>query len=104
MKVENDVFPCGYCRQQFRPGPGGPARRSPAGPDRGGVQARRRATPDRTGVCPCCKSYMPDIATRRINTAYVNDELNWQTSCGECFLETVDHYNELWDTYWSEVM
>lgn len=40
------------------------------------------------------------VAKRRINTAYVKDEQNWMTSCEECYEETIEHYNDLWATYY----
>jgi len=36
-----------------------------------------------------------------MNTAYVNEESNWVTCCDECFAETVEHFADLWATYYS---
>jgi len=37
--------------------------------------------------------------TRRMNTAYVNDEQNYVTCCDACYLELLELYQEMWDTY-----
>lgn len=50
-------------------------------------------------LCVCCREYKLDVARRRLNAAYANDELNWLDSCGDCFEEAVEHYQDLWDTY-----
>lgn len=50
-------------------------------------------------VCPGCGILKPDVAKRRINTAYHDDESNWQVSCRECWKETIEHYRELWAEY-----
>ena len=42
-----------------------------------------------------------EIQRRRLNTAYVNEESNWLTSCLDCFKETWDYYQELWDDFYS---
>ena len=41
------------------------------------------------------------VRRRRMNTAYVNEESNWVTCCDECFAETVEHFADLWATYYS---
>ena len=50
--------------------------------------------------CPCCERDMPDVERRRRNTAYVDDELNYLVSCGECHARDLEYYQELWDDYW----
>lgn len=57
-------------------------------------------------ICPICN--LPDyktgsqvIAKRRLNTAYVDDELNWLVSCLDCYNEQYEWYAELWDYYYS---
>ena len=54
-----------------------------------------------TGQCPVCSLEKPDVATRRLNTMYHNDESNWLHSCGDCYADAVDHYRELWDEYYN---
>lgn len=57
-----------------------------------------RPAPD---ICPVCELKKPDVATRRLNTMYAEDESNWATSCGECHAEAVEYYRELWDEYYN---
>lgn len=51
------------------------------------------------GICPYCEKQCEDIARRRLNTRYGDEESNWITSCYSCWEERIDHYNELWDEY-----
>ena len=37
--------------------------------------------------------------TRRMNTAYANDEENYVTCCDDCYLRLSEQYQEMWDTY-----
>lgn len=55
-------------------------------------------------ICPLCERRKGDIDRRRLNTAYVNDESNYQLSCEECYDESVGCYEELWDDFYSEVL
>lgn len=64
----------------------------------------RIESPPQECVCPCCKTHKDDVATRRLNTAYAADESNWLESCGTCFEEAVEHYQDLWDTYYGGCM
>ena len=41
---------------------------------------------------------------RRQNTAYVKDEMNYVTCCGECFQGIQEYWQERWDEYWSSVL
>lgn len=36
----------------------------------------------------------------RMNTAYVEDELNYSVGCKYCQQESYEYYQELWDDYW----
>jgi hypothetical protein len=56
------------------------------------------------GICLCCKQERKDVARRRLNTAYVEDKRNWLSSCERCYEEAVEHYQNLWDDYWAQVM
>jgi hypothetical protein len=51
-------------------------------------------------VCVFC-GILGYIITRRLNTAYSVESSNWMCSCLDCYRETVDHYRELWDEYYS---
>lgn len=50
-------------------------------------------------ICPHCGRPSRDVASRRINTAYVDDNLNQRTECGQCHSRTIEYYDELWDDY-----
>lgn len=64
-------------------------RKNPRKPKRAKMQA-----------CPACGDpHSLTVERRRLNTAYHNEESNWQTSCCHCFRESVEHYQELWDDY-----
>lgn len=55
-------------------------------------------------VCPVCQRPGPDIAKRRLNAAYADDDLNWLVSCRDCFDERQDQLGEMWDDYYSMVL
>lgn len=44
------------------------------------------------------------VKRRRLNTAYVDEESNYLTSCLSCYWETVDYYQDLWDDYYSSIL
>lgn len=50
-------------------------------------------------VCPCCLRHSADVACRVRNSAYVDDSLNYLTSCGDCYREDTEHLQDLWDEY-----
>lgn len=50
-------------------------------------------------ICPLCDRASETIALRRINTAYEDDGLNFQTGCWDCFDRTIEYYDDLWDEY-----
>lgn len=52
------------------------------------------------GMCAYCNRQQPDIANRRLNAMYTDDDSNWMESCYDCYSETVDYYAELWDEYY----
>jgi hypothetical protein len=56
------------------------------------------------GHCNCCGRYFMYPERRRLNTAYVNEESNWLTSCQECYDEACDHYAELWNDYYGGLL
>ena len=55
-------------------------------------------------ICPGCNEAKPDIAKRRLNAAYADDDLNWLVSCRDCFNEEQSRLGEMWDDYWSMVI
>jgi hypothetical protein len=48
-------------------------------------------------VCVLCGRESDRIATRRLNTAYVDEASNWQCGCEDCYQKTIDYYRELWN-------
>lgn len=54
-----------------------------------------------TGVCPVCGKPFKYPRMRRMNTAYVKDELNYMRSCRRCFEEMEVVYDAQWDEYYS---
>jgi hypothetical protein len=50
-------------------------------------------------VCPCCERLRTDVISRRQNTAYVDDTLNWLDSCLDCWLAADLYWAEMWDEY-----
>ncbi|MAT51056.1 MAG: hypothetical protein CMK32_07725 [Porticoccaceae bacterium] len=58
-----------------------------------------QSTPVDLTICPLCDRHSSDIASRRLNTNYCDDRLNFQTSCGECYDRSIEYYQDLWDEY-----
>lgn len=54
-------------------------------------------------VCPFCLVLKSShgIENRRINTAYEKEDLNWVFSCYNCYKETIEFYQEMWDEYYA---
>ena len=50
-------------------------------------------------ICPLCDRLVADVEKRCINTAFVNDSLNHQVSCRECWVLTCEYYNDLWEDF-----
>lgn len=44
-----------------------------------------------------------ELQRRRLNTAYVDEELNWMTSCEAAYEESVSYYKELWTDYYASI-
>lgn len=53
-----------------------------------------------TGACNFCGSYN-QVQKRRMNTAYNDDKMNWETSCVACYEDHQDVWRERWAEYWS---
>lgn len=49
--------------------------------------------------CGRCKHENPSVWIRRTNTAYVEEKLNWVLECDECFEETEEHWNMMWEEH-----
>lgn len=52
--------------------------------------------------CPeCGEFFWPwDVESRRLNTAFVKDELNFVNTCPECYYKFYDYYTEMWGQYY----
>ena len=55
-------------------------------------------------ICPVCGEPKLDIAMRRLNAAYTDDDLNWLISCRDCFDDQQFLLSEMWDDYRSAVL
>lgn len=51
--------------------------------------------------CPRCERVTRDVKRRRLNTAYVNEADNWHTSCGACHQDGLEHFEQMWQEYYS---
>lgn len=51
------------------------------------------------GYCKCGRFFVYP-KRRRLNTAYVDEELNYMTSCLDCYREIVEYYKERWADYY----
>jgi len=52
--------------------------------------------------CPFCGCYRRDVGIRRLNTCYVEDILNYQESCEDCYNRVCEYYDDAWATYHNE--
>jgi hypothetical protein len=52
-------------------------------------------------MCPECRESVPkkEIEKRKMNTAYVNEEENYLTSCNKCFDSIEQHWKEMWENH-----
>lgn len=50
--------------------------------------------------CPICDGDDGTVERRHQNTAYVDEESNWLTSCKECFDEAEEYWAERWAEYY----
>lgn len=51
-----------------------------------------------------CGGYDLNVERRRLNTAYVNEESNYMTSCIFCYLEAYKYYEDLWADYYASIL
>lgn len=54
--------------------------------------------------CTMCRRVSFSVKNRRLNTAYVDDELNFQCSCEKCYDASYDYYADLWSDYYSDCL
>lgn len=61
-----------------------------------------RKKPNLLRKCHCCGRWRTDVTRRRRNTAFCEeyDEMNYLTSCKECFDEDWDYYAERWNEFY----
>lgn len=52
------------------------------------------------GYCVGCGKYFKYPIKRRLNTAFIEEELNWICSCKDCYEEEVAYYKEMWLEYY----
>ena len=57
-------------------------------------------------LCPFCLILKDTdrIENRRLNTQYIEEERNWFLSCYECYVETCNYYQEMWDEYYAGLL
>lgn len=61
--------------------------------------------PYHISYCDCaCKGYSLNVERRRLNTAYVDDELNYITCCIFCYITAYKQYEELWKDYYASIL
>lgn len=51
--------------------------------------------------CPCCNRLSPDVKSRRRNTIYADDSMNFLESCQECWDNDNEHWEEMWSDYYA---
>ena len=51
------------------------------------------------GYCEMCGRWFVYPKTRRMNTAYVEGELNFCRVCEPCFIDIEQHWAEMWEEY-----
>lgn len=54
-----------------------------------------------TILCVFCETLKETVQDRQLNTAYVDKQSNYMCSCLECWQETINYYNELWQEYYA---
>ena len=54
--------------------------------------------------CPCCEEFKTTVSTRRRNTRYLDQKLNFFHSCEECFESDWKYHDELLKDYYASVL
>lgn len=56
-------------------------------------------------LCECGSGLRKTHEDRRLNTAYVDDHMNWsEPCCDECFAEQYNYWQERWEDYWDGLL
>ncbi len=50
-------------------------------------------------TCPMCEEEKDTVRSRRQNTNYHDDQLNFITCCASCFRKVQEHWLEMWRDY-----
>lgn len=50
------------------------------------------------GHCDFCKKLLKYPKKRRLNTMYVQDELNYECSCKSCYDYHIECYEDMWNS------
>jgi len=50
--------------------------------------------------CGSCQRFTLTIERRRQNTAYTDSEANYITCCKECFTQSEENWQAMWDEYY----
>lgn len=57
-----------------------------------------------TQRCPVCHTWFSHPFISRMNTAYAEDELNWNCMCKKCWAEDDAYWDELWKDYYNSCL
>lgn len=52
------------------------------------------------GYCHCCGRYFTYPKRRRMNTAYVEHDMNYECTCIDCHMEHEKYWEERWEDYY----
>lgn len=55
-------------------------------------------------ICPYCLRHSITVGRRATRTAYVDEEMNRETSCIDCFEEHDAEWEARWDEYYAGCM
>lgn len=50
--------------------------------------------------CPHCGRYRWHVARRYQGTAYIDNRLNYVSTCIPCYDEVIEYWEEMWDDYY----
>lgn len=68
------------------------------------VKAERTRQAEERVACPMCGVGEGPVRTRRMNTQYADDEMNYVTSCSRCFEEGEEMWAEMWKEYYGGLL
>lgn len=49
--------------------------------------------------CEQCEKEHESVWIRRTNTAYVEEKLNWVLECDECYEQTEEYWEMMWEEH-----